>query len=84
VDLLGDPHLLSRDFIQVIVQPGFDSILVEGDCHTAEHLPKKAPGPAPRQGQHTREIAREILGLSPADIDRLIAAAILEPDSGEG
>jgi crotonobetainyl-CoA:carnitine CoA-transferase CaiB-like acyl-CoA transferase len=83
-DLLGDPHLLSRDFIQVIVQPGFDSILVEGDCHTAEQLPKKAPGPAPRQGQHTRDIARNILGLPPAEIDRLIAAAILESDSGEG
>ena len=27
-------------------------ILVEGDCHTAAHLPKKPPGPAPRQG-HT-------------------------------
>jgi crotonobetainyl-CoA:carnitine CoA-transferase CaiB-like acyl-CoA transferase len=83
-DLLGDPHLLSRDFIQVIVQPGFDSILVEGDCHTAEHLPKKVPGPAPRQGQHTRDIAHDILGLNPAEIDRLIAAGILEGDSAAG
>jgi crotonobetainyl-CoA:carnitine CoA-transferase CaiB-like acyl-CoA transferase len=81
VDLLGDPHLLSRDFIQVIVQPGFDSILVEGDCHTAEHLPKKVPGPAPRQGQHTREIAGDILRLAPEAIDRLIAEGILETDS---
>jgi crotonobetainyl-CoA:carnitine CoA-transferase CaiB-like acyl-CoA transferase len=83
VDLLGDPHLLSREFIQVIVQPGFDSILADGDCYTAEHLPKKQPGPAPRQGQHTREIAQDILGLAPMEIDFLIEAGVLETDGGE-
>ena len=33
---------------------------------------------APRLGEHTREIARDLLGLSDAEIDRLVAAGALE------
>ncbi len=80
-DLLSDPHLQSRGFVEVIDQPGFDAVLVEGACHHAEHLPKKYPGPAPSQGQHTREIAREVLGLTPDEIEELISRGVLEVDA---
>ena len=33
---------------------------------------------APRLGEHTREICRALLGLSDAEIERLIAAGALE------
>ena len=82
-DLLGDPHLHARGFLHVLDQPGFDSLLVEGDCHTAAHLPSKPPGPAPRQGAHTRDIARELLGLADLEIQRLVDAGVLEPDPAE-
>jgi hypothetical protein len=29
-------------------------------------------------GEHTREIAKELLGLDDADVDRLLAAGVLE------
>jgi crotonobetainyl-CoA:carnitine CoA-transferase CaiB-like acyl-CoA transferase len=77
-DLLGDPHLQARDFIQVILQPGFDPILVEGDCHTAEHLPTKPAGPAPRQGQHTSQIATELLGLTDDQVDNFVRTGVLQ------
>ena len=83
VDLLSDPHLLDRDFVQVISQPGFDSVLVEGDAHHAEHLPSKPPGAAPRQGEHTAEIAREVLGLSTEEVERLFASGVLEDAGGQ-
>ena len=79
-DLLSDPHLYERGFIQVIVQPGFDTLLVEGDCHAAAHLPKKPPGPAPRQGQHTREIAGQLLGLTAEQVQNLISKGVLEAE----
>ena len=82
-DLLGDPHLQARDFIQVILQPGFDPIFVEGSCHRAERLPTKPAGPAPRQGQHTREIARQLLGLADEQVERLVRVSVLEPDGPE-
>ena len=82
-DLLGDPHLQARGFIQVILQPGFDPVFVEGDCHTSLHLPTKPAGPAPRQGQHTREIASHLLGLSEEQIQNLVRVAVLEPDGEE-
>jgi crotonobetainyl-CoA:carnitine CoA-transferase CaiB-like acyl-CoA transferase len=33
---------------------------------------------APDLGEHTRQIARELLGLDDAEIDRLLAAGVLE------
>jgi crotonobetainyl-CoA:carnitine CoA-transferase CaiB-like acyl-CoA transferase len=79
-DLLGDPHLHARGFLHVLDQPGFDSFLVEGDCHTAAHLPSKPPGPAPRQGAHTRDIAKDLLGLADEEIQRLVDSGVLETD----
>ena len=35
-------------------------------------------GPAPALGQHTRDIARDLLGLADERIDELLAAGVLE------
>ena len=34
--------------------------------------------PAPDLGEHTRQIARDLLGLDDDEIDRLLAAGVLE------
>jgi crotonobetainyl-CoA:carnitine CoA-transferase CaiB-like acyl-CoA transferase len=80
-DLLEDPHLHAHDFLRVILQPGWEPIFVEGDCFRAETLAPPPAEPAPRHGEHTREIARELLGLTDGDIDRLVAAGVLEVDT---
>ncbi|MCW2580004.1 MAG: putative acyl-CoA transferase/carnitine dehydratase, partial [Blastococcus sp.] len=43
------------------------------------HLPDPADRPAPLLGEHTEQIARDRLGLPQADIDTLVAAAVLQP-----
>jgi crotonobetainyl-CoA:carnitine CoA-transferase CaiB-like acyl-CoA transferase len=43
------------------------------------YLPDPADQPAPLLGEHTEQIARDRLGLPQADIDTLIAAAVLQP-----
>ncbi len=78
LDLLDDPHLQAHDFLRVILQPGWDPLFVEGDCYRSEELTPPPAEPAPRHGEHTREIAHELLGLDDGDIDRLIAAGVLE------
>ena len=80
-DLLDDPHLHAHDFLRVILQPDWEPLFVEGDCFRAETLTPPPAEPAPRQGEHTREIARELLGLTDAEIDRLVASGVLEVDA---
>jgi crotonobetainyl-CoA:carnitine CoA-transferase CaiB-like acyl-CoA transferase len=80
-DLLDDPHLQAHDFVRVILQPEWEPLFVEGDCYRAEHLPRPPADPAPRHGEHTRDIARELLGLDDAEVDRLVAAGVLEVDT---
>jgi crotonobetainyl-CoA:carnitine CoA-transferase CaiB-like acyl-CoA transferase len=85
LDLLDDPHLQAHDFLRVILQPGWDPLFVEGDCYRTEELAPPPADPAPRHGEHTREIAHELLGLDDIEIDRLVAAGVLEvPDVHPG
>ena len=65
----------------MILQPDWEPIFVEGDCFRAETLTPPPAEPAPRQGEHTREIARELLGLTNAEIERLVASGVLEVDA---
>jgi crotonobetainyl-CoA:carnitine CoA-transferase CaiB-like acyl-CoA transferase len=83
LDLLDDPHLQAHDFLRVILQPGWDPLFVEGDCYRTEELAAPPAEPAPRQGEHTREIAHELLGLDDAEIDRLVATGVLEVPADE-
>jgi crotonobetainyl-CoA:carnitine CoA-transferase CaiB-like acyl-CoA transferase len=84
-ELLQDPQLQAHDFVQVILQPDWEPLFVEGQCFRAEHLTVAPPEPAPRQGEHTRDIAVSVLDLDPARIDTLIRNGVLEvPVGAEG
>jgi crotonobetainyl-CoA:carnitine CoA-transferase CaiB-like acyl-CoA transferase len=82
-DLLSDPQLHAHDFVQIIVQPGWEPLFVEGACFRSERLEPAPPDPAPRHGEHTREIAAELLGLDDARIEQLLREGGLEesPDA---
>ena len=77
-DLLADPHLHAHDFVQVVVQPGWEPLFVEGSCFRSEHLDPAPPDPAPCHGEHTRAIAAGLLGLDDARVEELLRAGILE------
>jgi crotonobetainyl-CoA:carnitine CoA-transferase CaiB-like acyl-CoA transferase len=78
-DLISDPHLHAHEFVQMVLQPGWEPLFVEGSCFRAEHLAPAPPDPAPQHGEHTRVIAAEVLGLDDASIEALFAADVLEP-----
>jgi crotonobetainyl-CoA:carnitine CoA-transferase CaiB-like acyl-CoA transferase len=78
-DLLADPHLYAHDFVQMVEQPGWEPLFVEGSCFRSDHLDPAPPDPAPRHGEHTRAIAAEVLGLDDARIEQLLGAGVLEP-----
>ncbi len=78
-DLLTDPHLAARGQLGALQQPGHDEPL---EVLTGPAKFAKIPGPllnaAPALAADTRNICRELLGLSDADIDELAAAGTLE------
>jgi len=75
---LNDPHLAARGYLCAIEQQDLGAVTLEGAPFRASDLPAPIATQAPRLGEHTRAIARERLGLSPAEIDELIAAGVLE------
>lgn len=82
-DQPADPHLAARGYILEIDQPGLGPILLEGPAFHATRLPGPITFPAPLLGQHTRQIAREVLGYADDRIDALLASGVLvEPQPG--
>jgi crotonobetainyl-CoA:carnitine CoA-transferase CaiB-like acyl-CoA transferase len=75
---LSDPQLQHRGYPKLVVQPGYESLVLEGPPFLGSDLPEPIVGPAPLLGEHTREVAREVLGLEGAEIQALIDQGVLE------
>jgi crotonobetainyl-CoA:carnitine CoA-transferase CaiB-like acyl-CoA transferase len=77
-DLLSDAHLVARGYPQQVDQPGHTRMYLEGPAFHATGIPEPIVAPAPGLGDHTREIANDLLGLSDSEIDKLLEAGVLE------
>ena len=73
-----DEHERSRDFIVSLEQPGVGPMRFEGPPFRGPSLGTPIETPAPWPGEHTREVCREWLALSDAEIDALLASGALE------
>jgi crotonobetainyl-CoA:carnitine CoA-transferase CaiB-like acyl-CoA transferase len=78
LDQLSDPHLTARGFLVPVDQQDSGPLVFEGAAFQATGMEPPRIEQAPRLGQHTREICREVLGLDDAEIDRLIEAGAIE------
>ncbi|ALJ19946.1 CaiB/BaiF CoA-transferase family protein [Microbacterium sp. No. 7] len=79
-DLAADEHAAARELLGLLVQPQFEEPLPTflSEARFSSGL-SPLLRPAPLQGQHTEDIARDILGLDDAAIARLVAADVLQP-----
>ncbi len=77
-DQLEDPHFLARGYVRWIDQQVVGKMAFEGPAFRATGTQDLVIKQAPRHGQHTREICRNLLRLDDATIDRLIADGALE------
>ncbi|GGN23092.1 hypothetical protein GCM10011578_055170 [Streptomyces fuscichromogenes] len=79
VDLLTDPHLTARGFFTELRQPTLDEPLpTEARPAHSLHLADPPLRPAPLAAEHTRELSRELLGLSDEETEKLIDSGVLE------
>jgi crotonobetainyl-CoA:carnitine CoA-transferase CaiB-like acyl-CoA transferase len=77
-DMLDDPHYQAWRYAREVEVPDLGRFALEGPCWSASAMADADVRPAPRLGEHTREIARRLLGMADAEIERLVAAGALE------
>jgi crotonobetainyl-CoA:carnitine CoA-transferase CaiB-like acyl-CoA transferase len=77
-DVLEDPQLIERKLLREMVHPLIDHPLpAETGPAPFRHIPPAPQRPAPLPGQDTREICREVLGMSAEETERLITDRVL-------
>ena len=78
-DELTDPHLAARQSFRTLTHPLLSRPVPTG-ARVARFSGIADPPlrPAPVPGEHTRDIARDLLGLNDAEISRLAAAGVLQ------
>ena len=79
-----DPHLEARGYVAWLEQPPIGRMIFEGGAFHASGMIGPDIFPAPGLGEHTREIAIDWLGLAPDEVERLVAAGVLETDPPHG
>lgn len=85
-DVLEDPQLIARNVYSPMTHPLIESPLpAETGPAPYRHIPAARQAPAPLPGQDTVEICRSVLGMNPADIQRLIDDGVLSvpPDEAD-
>jgi formyl-CoA transferase len=75
-EAVRDPHVIARDMIQPVPQPGGAPAPVIGPAAKLSRTPLSVRAPAARLGQHSDEILAE-LGLSPDERAKLRDAGII-------
>jgi crotonobetainyl-CoA:carnitine CoA-transferase CaiB-like acyl-CoA transferase len=73
------PLFVGRGYAVEVDQPGIGPILLEGPAFTGSRLGSPRCGPAPAIGAHDAAICRELLGLGPDDVRRLVDIGALDP-----
>jgi len=71
-------HARDRGLVREIAQPGAGSVRVPGTTiRFLAHDGAASIGPAPRLGEHTYQVLRDVVGMTDEELDRAAAAGIL-------
>jgi crotonobetainyl-CoA:carnitine CoA-transferase CaiB-like acyl-CoA transferase len=81
-DLLADPHLAARSFIEWINREHVGTLAHTGMWAKFSRTPGTIRRPAPTLGQHNRHVLTELLGLSSADLAELESNGVISTQAG--
>jgi crotonobetainyl-CoA:carnitine CoA-transferase CaiB-like acyl-CoA transferase len=73
----ADPHLVARGCFVPLDQPGMGALPLPGPPSRFSAGGVTARGPAPRLGQHTDEVLRQRLGMTPDEIGALRSREVI-------
>jgi crotonobetainyl-CoA:carnitine CoA-transferase CaiB-like acyl-CoA transferase len=73
-----DAQFVARHFAVTIDQPGVGPLVLDGPAFRGDRMAGPDIRRAPDLGEHTRQIAHDLLGLDDDEIDRLLTAGVLE------
>jgi crotonobetainyl-CoA:carnitine CoA-transferase CaiB-like acyl-CoA transferase len=76
-DLIDDPQVRARGMLQTVEQPGHGPMITFGSPIRLSDSITKETKPAPRLGEHSREVLTERLALTGAEIDELFAQGVI-------
>ncbi len=76
-DLLENPHYTARGAFNRVTHPRVGPKWYQGFAWRMSKTPGQVHWPAPTLGQHNRQIYRELLGLTDAEIDGLEAGGVI-------
>ncbi len=77
-DFASDPHFIARRYPRPAPQPGIGELMFEGPAFLSTSIADPLVSGAPKLGEHTREICKELLAMTDGEIDKLIADGALE------
>ena len=77
-EMMTDAQYAARGFAVEIDQPGVGPLVLDGAAFRGALMVGPDIRRAPDLGEHTRRIARDLLGLDDTEIDRLLEAGVLE------
>lgn len=77
---LTHPQLVARDSFHTLHHPLLSRpVPTSARIARFSSIPDPALRPAPVRGEHTRDVCASLLGLTTEEIDRLVAAGVLQP-----
>jgi len=76
-EVANDPHLLARDMVVEVKQPGAGEIKVPGSVFKLSETPGEVKLPAPLLGQHNEEVYCGLLGYPKEQLASLAEEGII-------
>ncbi|MFO7963601.1 MAG: CoA transferase [Desulfobacterales bacterium] len=76
--LISDPQIRSRGYYVYLEHCETGNSAYDGYAYHLSETPGKLRSPAPRIGEHTEYVCKEVLGMQEEEIDELIVEGVLE------
>ena len=70
-DIFNDPHVQARGDIETVEDPTIGPVRMQGVYPRFSRTPGEIRRGAPALGEHNEEVYRDLLALTPADLERL-------------